>query len=401
MRSKGAIRGGGVIAATALAFAGTSVAALAITATTDLSVITPAQVAQTLVGPGVVISNVSYTGAERSAGTFSGGSTSVGFAEGVSLSSGNIADWVGPTNDSPDTTTDLDGLGDADLTALAGFETYDATVLEFDFTADADTVYFRYVFGSEEYNEYVNTPYNDVFAFFVNGVNCANVPDPSNPGSTLPVSINSINNGNPGGDPTSTNPALYRDNTASPNPYPTELDGLTIVLTCMAPVNVSPATNHMKLAIADASDPILDSAVFLERGSLSTTPPSGIGKVTGGGRVDLADGAVSFGTTVIQDEQGLRGKLQINDHRSGDKFHGTSVTQLNVSGKVATWSGEGRFNGEDGYTYDVTVKDNRNGNSKKRGDPDTVTAVVRDAGGTVVWEIASPENLQRGNITVH
>ncbi|GAA1058300.1 hypothetical protein GCM10017608_34940 [Agromyces luteolus] len=395
---------------TIVAVAGLSVAALiggatpavAIGATAYINPVDPAALAQTLVGPGVAISNVTYVGDPVSAGSFSGGAASVGFDAGVTLGSGDIADTVGPTNDAPGTETLVGTGGDADLTALAGFPTYDAAVMEFDFTvpAGATTIYFRYTFGSEEYNEFVNTEFNDTFAFYVNGVNCAVVPDPAIPGGTLPVTVNSVNNGNPGGDPTPTNPALYRDNTATPNPFPTELDGLTIPLTCMAPVDPN-ITNHMKLAIADASDLRLDSAVFIEAGSLSITPPAGSGKVTGGGRLDLADGAVTFGTTVIRDEQGLRGNLQVNDHRTGDKFHGSDVLAFSQSGNEATWSGDGRFNGEDGYSFEVTVVDNRNGNSAKKGAPDTVSIVITDDTGAVVWSLDPAVQLLKGNIVVH
>jgi hypothetical protein len=232
----------------------------------------------------------------------------------------------------------------------------------------------------------------------VNGVNCATVPDGL--AGTLPVAVNTINNGNPGGDLTATNPALYRDNTATPNPYPTELDGLTVPLTCMAAVNPAPAINTMKLAIADASDSILDSAVFIEAGSLSTTPPAGTcGKVTGGGRLDLADGSVTFGGVVIDDEQGLRGNLQVNDHRSGDRFHGSDVGNLSVTDKTATWIGTGSLNGEDGYTFEITIVDNRNGNSRKKGNPDTVQITISDDAG-FVWTIETTD-LTRGNLTVH
>ncbi|WP_430647233.1 choice-of-anchor L domain-containing protein [Agromyces sp. GXS1127] len=396
---------------TAIAVAGISLAALiggatpavAIGSTAYINPVDPAALAQTLVGgDGVAISNVTYVGDPISAGSFSGGDTSVGFGSGVVLASGDIADTVGPTNDATDTQTVVGTGGDADLTTLAGFPTFDAAVMEFDFTvpAGATTIYFRYTFGSEEYNEWVNSEYNDVFAFYVNGVNCAVVPDPAIPGGTLPVAVNSVNNGNPGGDPTATNPDLYRDNTASPNPLPTELDGVTDTLTCMAPVDPT-ITNHMKLAIADASDSVLDSAVFIEAGSLAITPPAGSGKVTGGGRLDLADGAVTFGTTVIRDEQGLRGNLQVNDHRTGDRFHGYDVLAFSQSGNEATWSGDGRFNGEDGYSFEVTVVDNRNGNSAKKGSPDTISIVITDGSGATVWSLDPAVQLPKGNIVVH
>ncbi|MDC5698126.1 choice-of-anchor L domain-containing protein [Intrasporangium calvum] len=380
-----------LIGLSALILAGTATSASAVTGTVDGNTLTAAQIAQTLVGPGVVISNVTATGDATARGTFSGGATSVGFDTGVALSSGNIADTAGPTNDSTGTTTAFYAAGDADLSTLSGFNTFDASVLEFDFTPNADTVYFRYVFGSEEYNEYVNTQFNDVFAFFVNGTNCAVVPDPAVPGGTLPVTINSVNNG--------TNASLYKDNTASPNPYATELDGLTIPLTCMAPVNTG-VPNHMKLAIADSSDYILDSGVFLEQGSLSTTPPSGIGKVTGGGEVSIAGGRASLGTTVIKDEQGLRGNLQVNDHTTGDRFHGYAVDSLSVVDNTATWSGTGRLNGVDGYTFEVSVVDNRNGNTAKKGPADTISIVIKDGGGLTVWSLTEG-SLKKGNITVH
>ena len=374
-------------------------AAAAIT-TVDMSTTTPASVAQTLVGPGVTITNVTYVGANVAAGTFAGGGLApvgIGFDSGVILSSGNVASAAGP-NTADGTTTANGTAGDADLNTLSGFTTHDASVLEFDFTPDASTVFFRYVFASEEYNEYVNSQFNDTFAFFVNGVNCATVPNPA--GGTLPVTINSVNNGNPLGAGTITNSALYRNNDPSDGTpaIDTQMDGLTIVLTCMAPVNAN-VPNHMKLAIADASDFILDSVVFLEQGSLSTTPPGGSAKVTGGGNVAVTGGSVTFGTVAISDEQGLRGNLQVNDHRTGDRFHGTGVDSLSVTDKTATWSGPGRWNGQDGYTFEATVVDNRNGNSAKKGSPDTIRVKVM-LGSALIWD-SGTQDLLKGNITVH
>ena len=96
------------------------------------------------------------------------------------------------------------------------------------------------MFSSDEYNNFSNSSFNDVFAFFVNGVNCATVP-----GTGEPVSINTINNGNPGGDPTPHNPQLYIDNVRPTPTLDTQMDGLTTVLTCDAAVNAG-QSNHMK-----------------------------------------------------------------------------------------------------------------------------------------------------------
>jgi hypothetical protein len=93
-----------------------------------------------------------------------------------------------------------------------------------------------------------------------------------------------------------------------------------------------------------------------------------------GGRIEIGDGFATFGTVVISDEQGLRGNLQVNDHESGDKFHGSSVDSLVVVDNTATWTGEGQFNGEDGFTFEVVVVDNRNGNSRKKGELQTMTS---------------------------
>jgi len=234
--------------------------------------------ANALVGNGVTVSNVSYVGESRAAGTFStGDSAIIGFGSGIVLDSGKVQTY--PTDaacsggvEGPNTCNEVNGgdnstafglPGDAALTSLSGFPTFDASVLNFDFVPQASTVQFKYVFSSEEYSNYSNTTFNDVFGFFVNGSNCASVP-----GTSEPVSVNTINNGNDaGGDATPHHADLFRDNVHPTPTINTQMDGLTVVLTCTAAVNPG-QTNHMKLAIADASDQVLDSAVFLQAGSL-------------------------------------------------------------------------------------------------------------------------------------
>ncbi|MGZ6971036.1 MAG: choice-of-anchor L domain-containing protein, partial [Thermoanaerobaculia bacterium] len=110
--------------------------------TTDLTSITPLQLAQMLAGPGVTVSNVTFTGANVAGGSFTGGvADGLGIASGVILSSGNVANAVGP-NTSDGITTANGTLGDADLNAIvgAGHTTFDAAVLEFDFVPTSSSV---------------------------------------------------------------------------------------------------------------------------------------------------------------------------------------------------------------------------------------------------------------------
>ncbi len=232
------------------------------------SAVTATNLAQMLAGPGVTISNVTYVGAQVAAGQFSGGTGIIGFEDGVILSSGCAKNVIGP-NASNNITCNNGTAGDAQLTALAGFPTFDAAVLEFDLVPNQSTLAFDYVFASDEYNEFANTAFNDVFAFSVNGTNCALVP-----GTSQPVSINTINGGNPFGT-NAKHPELFRNNALPGATINTEMDGLTVVLSCAASVTAN-ATNHIKLAVADGSDAVLDSNVFLKAHSFTTetTPPS-------------------------------------------------------------------------------------------------------------------------------
>lgn len=240
--------------------------------TEDLTAITSQDLVAALIGTGTdapTISNVVYNGASIAAGTFAGGTGIIGFESGIILSTGNIASVTGP-NVLNGTTTDNDLLGDADLDELIpGYTTNDATILEFDFECEfIQSIQFEYVFTSEEYNEYVNNLYNDVFAFFLNGVNIALVP-----GSPTPVAINNVNCGNPYSPPSGSNCDLFINNdlTEGGGSINTEMDGLTVVFTATGTLN--PGVNKIKLAIADAGDRLLDSNVFIKAESFVCAAP--------------------------------------------------------------------------------------------------------------------------------
>jgi hypothetical protein len=242
--------------------------------TTDLTTLTPADLVAALIGPGVTVSNIVYQGAPVAGGTFTGGAGIVGFNTGVILSSGNISSVPGP-NDIPNTTTNNGQPGDPDLNVIIP-GTQDRALLEFDFECTGtQTVSFQYVFSSEEYNEYVNTNFNDVFAFFLNGVNIALLPGTGNP-----VSINNVNGGNPftGVGPNATEYINNQCNAGGLPAYPcagnrdTEMDGLTVVFTATAAL--LPGVNHIKLAIADVADSAFDSNVFIRGQSFQCATPA-------------------------------------------------------------------------------------------------------------------------------
>ena len=234
----------------------------------DLSTITPVDLVNALIGTGAdspTVSNVTYTGSLSAAGTFTDLTDVFGFEDGIVLSSGNIRSIVGPNN-APNSTQVNGTLGDPNLdTLIPGYNTNDASVLEFDFECEfLQVISFQYVFSSEEYNEWIGSNFNDVFGFFVNGVNIAVIPE-----TTTPVSVNNLNCGDPFG--AADNYCSLFINNANLTDYDTEMDGFTVVLTATAELDLE--TNHIKLAIADAGDYAYDSNVLIKGASFVCTPP--------------------------------------------------------------------------------------------------------------------------------
>ncbi len=223
-----------------------------------------------LIGNGISATNVTYSGPTISIGGFSGGNTTnIGIDQGILITTGSVYNAIGP-NSVGDKTTNTMGGSDPQLAALVPSGTiYDASVLEFDFVPLSDTIVLEYVFASEEYAEWVGQNFNDVFGFFITG------PNPSGgnynndnialvPGTSLPVTINNINNGllNNG---TCTNCAYYVDNSTGTT---IEYDGFTTPL--ITNLLVTPcASYHIKIAIGDVNDHDYDSGIFLKSESFS------------------------------------------------------------------------------------------------------------------------------------
>lgn len=218
--------------------------------------ITPADLVNELLGPGAVISNLTYTGSLQALGSFIDAGNSFGIDSGVVISTGNVMYIPGP-NVSPSSTTVFNTPGDSLLNTYTNWGTYDAAIIEFDMTVLTDTIGCTFVFASEEYPEWANSNFNDLFAFFVSG---PGITSPVNiallPGTNTPVSINNVND--------SVNPQYYVDNTAGTE---LEFDGYTIPIQCQYPIQ-NGQTYHFKIAIADCADANFDSGIFLKKNSI-------------------------------------------------------------------------------------------------------------------------------------
>lgn len=234
--------------------------------TVDMNM-TPQQMVQNLVGNGVQISNVVVTACDSSYGYYHSNATEMGTNQGLLLTTGKAEYAIGPNNKiGTCSTSGLPGFIHCDyfdngcpgsplLNAVHDRVTRDATMFEFDIVPQGDSLRFRYTFASEEYNEWVGSPYNDVFGFFISGpnigtdVNLAVIPN-----STQVVSINTVNaNSN----------TQYWYNNSSPYGQFIQYDAFTVNLAAAIGNLIPCETYHLRLVIADGTDFVYDSGVFI------------------------------------------------------------------------------------------------------------------------------------------
>lgn len=227
---------------------------LSVSPQTDLQ-----QLARSISGTGVQISNPIITCHAQGYGEFTYSGTQLGLESGVILTSGRITDAIGP-NGVENKTYQQGTAGSALLNTVTGRTTFDACRFEFDIIPSGDSLSFEFVFGSEEYNEWVGSQYNDVFGFFISGPGIAGDPGIGNdknialiPGTSTAVAINNVNAGQ--------NNSHYHYNAGGQQ---LQMDGFTRDL--VAKTDVQPCQPyHLKLIVADASDRKFDSWVFIER----------------------------------------------------------------------------------------------------------------------------------------
>jgi gliding motility-associated-like protein len=223
------------------------------------------QIVTSLVGKGVTVSNITSNQPANSIvyGTFTEPSGQLGINSGLLMTTGTVFDALGPNNSPSKTAHIYPWLTDQDLYNIVHAPIYDACVIEFDITTSFTQISFNYIFGSEEYPEFVGSKYNDVFAFLISGPGINGVQNLALiPNTNTPVSINTVNQ--------NTNSSYFINNGdgISSGGSLIQYDGYTVRLKAVA--NLVPCTTyHLKLAIANVSDDLYDSGVFIESGSLS------------------------------------------------------------------------------------------------------------------------------------
>ena len=214
-------------------------------------------IVNSFISGGLTISNATINCPSNAYGTFTNGeSTDLGIPTGLVLTTGNVLDLNQPGSGFM-STNNATTCNDAQLGTLEPLADYDCCILEFDVVPSCDEMQIRFVFGSEEYPEWVSSGFNDAFGFFITGPNPAGGNYNNNnvavlPNGTTIVSIDNVN--------ANLNNAFYVDNSAG---LTNIFDAFTTVL--VSDVSVIPCQSyHFKIAIADAGDPFWDSGVFVD-----------------------------------------------------------------------------------------------------------------------------------------
>ncbi len=240
-----------------------------------------------LIGEGVAVSNIQSAGVQGQFGYFTGGEDIFGFPRGVIISNGlaEAAPRSHPLNGSNQEDAVsyeyFESSDDEDLLTVSqetssqlGISTAnainDVASVSFDFIPTADEVSFQFVFASEEYPDYIESKFNDVFGFFVAGPEISGpytapleYPNGSQnlalvPGQNLGITVSSVNEDR--------NRQFYVDNTDGQ--FATHFNGFTTTITVTFDV-VSCQKHHFRFAIGDGTDFQFDSAILLQEGGFT------------------------------------------------------------------------------------------------------------------------------------
>jgi hypothetical protein len=250
--------------------------------------------------------------------SFYDGSLNLGISAGLFLSSGS---GIVPTSNTESNFSgefadfNLDPDAELQTAVHAAFdgagEVTDFTTLSFSFEVTDPSVKgirFDLVFGSDEYPEFVDSPYVDIAGVFVNGKNYALF----NGEATQPLSVlkNNLAAGN------------FIDNSATIRNI--EFDGLSAKLEIVAPVQFG--VNTIKVAIGDTGDTVLDSGLFVANFAPSNYQGFGLTEV-----ISLATGKVAANDNLGNQLYKLDGGFNYLNLLGGDDIVEVSPSSVGVS----------------------------------------------------------------------
>ena len=308
---------------------------------------TPLEYVQELVGPGITVSNVVMTNnSANQIGIFDGQNSNIGFNSGVVMAAGPVNGLVGNAG-MADAGQPGNGQTDADLLTIAQSVTSnpsagaissvnDVISLEFDFVPSSNVASFNFVFSSDEYTAWINSTFNDVFAFFVSG---PGITGPFNappgfpggaqnvalvPGTNTPITISTIYPaGVPGEPPAGLNPQLYVSNAGGTTHTH---NGFTVPIPIELNVQCG-ETYHFRFAIGDGSDSYLNTAVFLEAGSFVSDAVD-VTVATVSGDSTIVEGCTDANFIFTRPEGETGDTLIINYEIGGEAIEGTDYNEL-------------------------------------------------------------------------
>jgi hypothetical protein len=215
--------------------------------------------------------NIIYTGSPQAIGSYDAINTNLGITNGIVMTTGSVIgsqgpqgpnnkDGAGMNNNYPGTEL-LRNIVNTD-------EVYNAATLEFDFIAETDTFFIDYIFGSEEYDEFVFAGFKDLVAIFISGEGIEGNKNIALLSNGNYVSIDNVN--------ASYSSYYFISNgdgiTPPYNQDPTyiQYDGYTKLLRAISPTTIG-KKYHIIISIADVQDAIYDSGVFLSSNSFGYT----------------------------------------------------------------------------------------------------------------------------------
>ena len=308
---------------------------------------TPLEYVQALVGPGITVSNVVMTNnSANQIGIFDGQNSNIGFNSGVVMAAGPVNGLVGNAG-MADAGQPGNGQTDADLLTIAQSVTSnpsagaissvnDVISLEFDFVPSSNVASFNFVFSSDEYTTWINSSFNDVFAFFVSG---PGITGPFNappgfpggaqnvalvPGTNTPITISTIYPaGVPGEPPAGLNPQLYVSNAGGTTHTH---NGFTVPIPIELNVQCG-ETYHFRFAIGDGSDTYLNTAVFLEAGSFVSDAVD-VTVATVSGDSTIVEGCTDANFIFTRPEGETGDTLIINYEIGGEAIEGADYNEL-------------------------------------------------------------------------